>query len=59
MKHRMVTTSLALALACGFALAADVKSGPQVGDKIPGPFNVLNACNAERSTVNGTKTCLV
>ena len=44
MKYRCaVGASLAVALAFGCAAAeGDLKSGPQVGQKIPGPFNVLN-----------------
>ena len=38
------------------ALAADaLKSGPQVGDKIPGPFDVLNCSGAQA----GKKNCQV
>lgn len=59
MKHRMVGASVAVALLCGVAIAAELKSGPQVGERLPGPFNVLNACNAENPRANGTKTCLV
>jgi virulence family protein len=37
-KHRIVTLALATALlATGTALAASVKSGPQVGDDLAGP----------------------
>ena len=44
MRHRFATTSaLAIVLALGSTMAAEaVKSGPQTGDSIPGPFNVLN-----------------
>jgi hypothetical protein len=59
MKHRIAAASLAMAVAWGYAIAGDLQSGPQVGDRVPGPFNVLNACNAENPKVNGTKTCLV
>src|SRR4051812_9930078 len=41
---RFVTTSaLALVVLTGSLIAADaVKSGPQVGEKVPGPFEPLN-----------------
>jgi hypothetical protein len=43
MNSRFVTASaVTIVLALGSAMAADPKSGPQVGDSIPGPFNVLN-----------------
>jgi hypothetical protein len=38
----------------GMALAADVKSGPQVGEDVPGPFHPLNV-NGEDA---GKKACL-
>lgn len=38
----------------GFALAADPKSGPQAGEKVPGPFHPLNV-NGEFA---GKKSCL-
>lgn len=61
MKHRIaVGASLAVALLCGFALAADaLKSGPQVGDKYPGAFHPLNVTNCEKPEVAGTKNCYV
>jgi hypothetical protein len=38
-----VGASLAVALLAGSLLAAEsLKSGPQVGDSIPGPFHPLN-----------------
>jgi hypothetical protein len=60
MKHRIpIGASLAVALLCGYAIAADApKSGPQVGQRVS-PFDVLNVCNAERAAANGTKSCLV
>jgi hypothetical protein len=45
----------ALFLVAGLASAQDVKSGPQPGEKIPGPFNPLNI-NGEDA---GEKRCLV
>jgi hypothetical protein len=38
----------------GFAFAADLKSGPQAGDKVPGPFHPLNV-NGEDA---GKTACL-
>lgn len=57
MRHGFATTSaLAVVLALGSAIAADgVKSGPQVGDKIPGPFDVLNLSGPQA----GKKNCQV
>jgi len=42
MKHRMIVGAFAVtALLLGGAFAADaLTSGPQVGKRIPGPFNV-------------------
>jgi hypothetical protein len=36
-------------------LAGDLKSGPQVGERIPGPFNPLH-CSGPNE---GSKLCLV
>jgi hypothetical protein len=48
--------TLALGLLVGSALAADlVKSGPQVDNKIPGPFHPLNVTGKAA----GEKNCLV
>ena len=55
--NRIVASSLALALAIGVAFAeekAAVKSGPQVGEKLAGPFHPLNV-NGESA---GEKSCL-
>src|SRR5262249_4425342 len=38
----------------GVVLAAELKSGPQVGERVPGPFHSLN-CNGENA---GEKFCL-
>ena len=53
---RIATGSfLALALTIGMALAAEnVKSGPQVGDEVPGPFHPLNVTGPNA----GEKVCL-
>jgi hypothetical protein len=44
-------------LFCGSAVVADeaLKSGPQVGRSLPGPFNPLNVTNAEMPRYAGTK----
>jgi hypothetical protein len=59
----MKTLTFVLALAAagliaGAALAGELKSGPQPGEQVPGPFHVLNACNAEKPEANGSKSCL-
>jgi hypothetical protein len=49
------TAAVALVLFAGSVFAADpIKSGPQVGDKVPGPFHPLNI-NGEKA---GQKNCL-
>jgi hypothetical protein len=48
------SAAVALVLFAGSALAGDVKSGPQVGEKVPGPFHPLNI-NGEAA---GKKNCL-
>jgi hypothetical protein len=51
-----VGATMAVVLFLGSALAANaLKSGPQVGDMIPGPFNVLN-CNG---TSAGSSNCQI
>ena len=57
MKHRIaIGTSLALALLVGSLAAGEaLKSGPQVGDGVPGPFNPLNVTGGAA----GSKACLV
>lgn len=50
------SAALAIVLALGSAIAADaVKSGPQVGEDIPGPFDVLNITGPQA----GKKNCQV
>jgi hypothetical protein len=44
----------AVALVGGFAVAAELKSGPQSGEKVPGPFHPLNVTGEDA----GQKTCL-
>lgn len=57
MKHRMVTGVLAAAvLAVAGATAGEgLKSGPQVGDRLPGAFHPLNVTGSKA----GNKHCLV
>ena len=56
MKYRIAGASLAVALLVGSSLlAAELKSGPQVDDKLPGPFHPLN-CNGPQA---GKKFCQV
>ena len=50
----LVGAGLALVLLAGTALADPVKSGPQVGEKLAGPFHPLNI-NGEAA---GKKNCL-
>lgn len=54
MRHRLATgAAMAVVLALGSTMAADaVKSGPQVGDSIPGPFNVLNVTGPQAGKSN-------
>lgn len=54
MVRQMIAGFAAVALVAGFAVAAEVKSGPQVGEKVPGPFHPLNV-NGEDA---GKKQCL-
>ncbi len=52
----VVSLSLAVALLAGSVIAAEgLKSGPQEGKNIPGPFNPLH-CNGSGK---GGKACLV
>lgn len=57
MKSRIaVGASLAVAVLVGAALATEgLKSGPQVGQPIAGPFNPLNVTGDDA----GTKRCQV
>jgi hypothetical protein len=49
-------STLAAVALVGYSLAADdLKSGPQVGARVPGPFNPLH-CNGPD---DGKKVCLV
>jgi hypothetical protein len=51
---RILFASVAAAALAAPAFAGDVKSGPQTGDKVPGPFAPLNV-NGEKA---GQKNCL-
>lgn len=44
----------AVALTAGLAVAADIKSGPQAGESVPGPFTPLNVTGSAA----GEKYCL-
>jgi hypothetical protein len=61
MNHRMVgVAALAVLMLLGVTIAADApKSGPQVGENLPGPFHPLNITNAEKPEAAGQKNCLV
>ena len=54
MKHRMIVGAFAVAvLAVAGAVAGEgLKSGPQVGKNIPGPFNVLNVNGSQAGKSN-------
>jgi hypothetical protein len=52
--RRAVVALAALALWVGSALAEELKSGPQVGKKVPGPFHPLNI----NGSAAGKKNCL-
>ena len=57
MKYRMAMGVLSLAVLAVASAAAGgaLNSGPQVGDKLAGPFHPLNATGAKA----GNKHCLV
>ena len=55
-KIRIAGSLVAVALMLSVAVAGDsLKSGPQTGDEIPGPFHPLNLTGAKA----GEKNCLV
>lgn len=54
MRKMLFAAVLAAAATIGVAFAADLKSGPQNGDTVPGPFHPLNV-NGESA---GKKACL-
>ena len=52
----LLGSSLAMTLLVGCVLAdGSLKSGPQVGDHLPGPFHPLNVTGRQA----GKKNCLV
>jgi hypothetical protein len=56
--RRLFLVLVPAVLLCGYAVAAEkdaLKSGPQAGDKLPGPFHSLVAYSAQPGLV-GTKT---
>lgn len=52
---KKIFAALVVAAVAGVAVAAEMKSGPQAGDKLPGPFAPLHV-NGETA---GKKVCLV
>ena len=54
MIRKLFASVVALSLVAGFVVAADVVSGPQAGEKVPGPFSPLNI-NGKSA---GEKNCL-
>jgi len=55
MTRNLLLAAPLVALVAGLAVAAEIKSGPQVGEKIPGPFSPLNI----NGPTAGEKQCLV
>ena len=57
MRKAVIATALVLTVVfvlSGFAVADPLKSGPQVGQDVPGPFRPLNVTGAKA----GQKNCL-
>ena len=54
MIRKLFAAAVAVAAVAGFGFAAEIKSGPQNGEKVPGPFTPLNI-NGENA---GKKACL-
>lgn len=54
MRKMLIASVAVVAATLGVAFAGDVKSGPQSGDTVPGPFHPLNV-NGESA---GKKACL-
>ncbi len=53
MRHRLTGTGQAMALFTGALLAAgSLKSGPQPGEEIPGPFHVKNVNGSQAGKSN-------
>jgi hypothetical protein len=59
MNYRMFGAAFAVAALTGVAVAADLTSGPQPGQNMPGAFHPLNVCNVDNPRVNGQKNCFV
>ena len=55
MIRRFLSLAVVVAAVAGVAFAAETKSGPQPGDKFPGPFHPLNVTGESK----GEKACLV
>ena len=51
---RKLLLAALVAVTGSFAIAAELKSGPQTGEKVPGPFHPLNVNGSEA----GKKACL-
>jgi hypothetical protein len=58
MKLRSLTAVVAAFACFGLVAAADLKSGPQVGEGV-GPFHPHNVFNAEMPDKNGKDNCIV
>jgi hypothetical protein len=59
-RQLLVAAALAVALVGGGAVAEEpLKSGPQVGEMLPGAFRPLNVTNCEKPEAAGKKNCLV
>ncbi len=54
MIRKLLTSVAALAVVGGFVVAAGLKSGPQEGEKVPGPFHPFNVTGDDA----GKKQCL-
>jgi len=54
MKRKLLAAFAAVALVGGFVVAAELKSGPQSGEKVPGPFHPFNVTGEDA----GQKQCL-
>lgn len=60
MKMRSFFAAFAALAAFGLVAAADgIKSGPQAGEALPGPFHPYNVFNSELPEQNGKENCLV
>lgn len=54
-----VGIALTVAMLCSAVSAADIKSGPQPGSRIPGAFHCMQVKNADNPKWDGTSQCLV